>query len=45
MVSAILRPWLPEIIHDTQTGFVQDRSILDNIFTFFEAAEWAQQER
>lgn len=45
MMSATLRPWRPEIIHDTHTGFVEDRSILDNIFTFFEATEWAQQER
>ena len=42
MISNRLRPLLPDLIHDTQTGFVQDRSILDNIFTFLEATEWAQ---
>ena len=26
----------------TQSGFVQDRSILDIILTFLEATEWAQ---
>ena len=26
----------------TQTRFVQDRSILDNLFTFSEVSEWAQ---
>ena len=28
---------LETLIHPTQTGFVKDRSILDNIFTFWEA--------
>ena len=42
MISNRIRPLLPDLIHDTQTGFVQDRSILDNIFTFSEATEWAQ---
>ena len=42
MISARVRPLLPDLIHDTQTGFVQDRSILDNVFTFSEATEWAQ---
>ena len=42
MISSRIRPLLPNLIHDTQIGFVQDRNILDNIFTFSEAAEWAQ---
>ena len=42
MISSRIRPLLPNLIHDTQTSFVQDRSILDNIFTFSEATEWAQ---
>ena len=33
---------LLDLIHDTQTGFVHDRRILNNIFTFLEATEWAQ---
>lgn len=45
MISARLRPCLPKIIHDMHTGFVQDWSILDNIFTFFEAIECVHQER
>ena len=39
MISGYIHPLLPDLIHDTQTGFVQDRSILDNIFTFSEATE------
>ena len=42
MISSHIRPLLPDLIHDTQTGFVQDRSILDNVFTFSKATEWAQ---
>lgn len=42
MISARVWRILPEIIHDTQTFFVQDCSILDNIFTFIEATEWVQ---
>ena len=42
MISARVRPLLPDLIHDTHTGFVQDHSILNNVFTFFEATEWAQ---
>lgn len=42
MISARVRPLLPDLIHDTQTGFVQDRSILDNVFTFSEVTERAQ---
>ena len=42
MISARVRPLLPDLIHDTQIGFVQDRSILDDVFTFSEATEWTQ---
>ena len=42
MISGCICFLLPDLIHDTQTGFVQDRNILDNIFTFSEATEWAQ---
>ena len=34
MINGRIRPLLSDLIHDTQTGFIQDRSILDNIFTF-----------
>ncbi|MCO5567904.1 hypothetical protein L7F22_021600 [Adiantum nelumboides] len=43
MISARLRPFLPDLIHSSQTGFVQDRNILDNLVTFYEAVEWARQ--
>ena len=33
-VSLQLQPFMDELIHSTQTGFVKGRSILDNIFTF-----------
>ena len=31
-----LQPLLPDIIHTSQIGFMQDRSIFDNIFLFWE---------
>ena len=37
-----MRPLLPSIIHDTQSGFLQDRSIFDNIFLFSEMITLAQ---
>ncbi|MCO5609919.1 hypothetical protein L7F22_064154 [Adiantum nelumboides] len=43
MITAQLRPFLPDLIHSSQTGFVQDCSILDNVVTFYEAVEWARQ--
>ncbi|MCO5571134.1 hypothetical protein L7F22_024867 [Adiantum nelumboides] len=43
MISARLRPLLLDLIHSSQTGFVQDRSILDNVVTSYEAVEWARQ--
>ncbi|MCO5559544.1 hypothetical protein L7F22_013145 [Adiantum nelumboides] len=43
MITSRLRPFLPDLIHSSQTGFVQDRSILDNLVTFYEAVEWARQ--
>ena len=33
---------LEHLIHATQTGFVKERSILDNIFTFWEAVSLAR---
>ena len=37
-----MRPLLPSIIHDTQSGFLQDRSIFDNNFLFWEMIALAQ---
>ena len=37
-----MRPLLPSIIHDTQSGFLQDRSIFDNIFLFWEMTALAK---
>ncbi|MCO5579239.1 hypothetical protein L7F22_033093 [Adiantum nelumboides] len=33
MITARLRPFLLDLIHSSQTGFVQDRRILDNVVT------------
>ena len=35
-INLRLQPMLNQLIHDSQTGFVKDRSILDNIFTYWE---------
>ena len=45
MLSLRLQPLLGELIHDLQTGFVKERSILDNIFTFWEATALAKLRR
>ena len=42
VLSLRLQPLLGELIHDSQTGFVKERSILDNIFTFWEATALAK---
>ena len=44
-IAVRLRPVLPSIIHDTQCGFLQDRSIFDNIFLFWEMVALAQQHK
>ena len=36
MISLIVQPWLPQLIHASQIGFIKERSILDNIFTLWE---------
>ncbi|MCO5590451.1 hypothetical protein L7F22_044421 [Adiantum nelumboides] len=43
IIIARLRPLLPDLIHSSQTGFVQDRSIVDNVVTFYETVEWVRQ--
>ena len=35
---------MPEIIHASQTGFIKQRSIFDNIFTFWEATSLAMKQ-
>ena len=35
-IARRLQPFLPQLIHDSQTGFLQERSIFDNIFLFWE---------
>lgn len=42
MIAGRLRPFMPDLIHGSQTAFIQDRCILDNVFTFYEAVEWAE---
>ncbi|MCO5600413.1 hypothetical protein L7F22_054525 [Adiantum nelumboides] len=42
MITARLRPFLLDLIHSSQTRFVQDRSMLDNVVTFYEAVECAR---
>ena len=35
-LARCLQPYLSELIHDSQTGFIQERSIFDNIILFWE---------
>ena len=37
--------YLPLWIRKTQTGFVRDRQILDNVFLAYEAMEWATESK
>ena len=37
LLSSRLQEVLPKIIHVSQTGFMRERSIMDNVFTFWEA--------
>ena len=45
LLAMRLHPLLSDIIHNTQTGFLQDRSILDNIFLFWEAIAISQERK
>ena len=38
-----LQPFLTNIIHNTQTWFSQDRSLLDNIFLFWDVVAISQE--
>ena len=42
LLATRLQPFLPHIVHKTQTGFIQERSIFDNIFMFWEMIAIAQ---
>ena len=44
-IARRLQPFLPQLIHDSQTGFVQERSIFDNIFLFWEMVATAEQQQ
>ena len=35
---------LGNIIHTTQTGFLENRSIVDNVITFWEYSAWAEEQ-
>ena len=41
-MSLRLQPFLQDLIHITQTGFIQERSILDNLFFFGEVIPLAR---
>ena len=43
LLATRLQPFLPHIVHKTQTGFIQERSIFDNIFMFWEMIAIAQE--
>ncbi len=41
-ISLRLQPTLPQLLHVSQTGFIKERSILDNIVTFWELTALAK---
>ncbi len=44
-ISLRLQPLLPQLIHVSQTGFIKERSILDNITTFWELTAQAKKRK
>ena len=44
-IARRLQPFLPQLIHDSQTGFVQERSIFDNIFLFWEMVATTEEQQ
>ena len=44
VLSKRIQECLPFIIHSSQTGFIKERSILDNIFSFWEAVALAKRD-
>ena len=45
LLALRLQPFLPEIVHDSQTGFMQERSIFDNVFLFWELTGMAMKNK
>ena len=43
VLACRLNHHLPELVHDSQSGFVEERSILDNLITYWEACAIAKQ--
>ena len=44
-LSLRLQPLLTELIHPSQTSLIEEGSILDNIFTFWESATLASKSK
>ena len=44
VVSGQLKMVLGDIIHTTQTSFLENRSIVDNVITFWEYSAWAEEQ-
>ena len=44
VVSKRLKMVLGDIIHTTQTSFLENRSIVDNVITFWEYSAWAEEQ-
>lgn len=42
LIVAHLQELISSFIHRSQTAFIQDRRILDNVFTFYATTEWAK---
>ncbi|MCO5576442.1 hypothetical protein L7F22_030252 [Adiantum nelumboides] len=42
LINSGLRTFLPDLIHTSHTGLVQDRCILDNLFCLHQAIDWAR---
>lgn len=42
LISATLQPFMPMLIHGSETSFIQDCCILDNVFTFYATVAWAR---
>ena len=43
LLAIRLQPFLPHIIHNNQMGFIQEKSIFDNIFIFWEMIAIAEE--
>ena len=41
-IALQLQPLLSKLVHHTQTGFMSDRNIVENIFNFWEASAFAK---